>query len=112
MPGTTGTSTPASSVINATPDYGPNGRQARTKNYYYFYTKVDDRTCTIWALPIGPRRHYAPSIFAVLLSKWMRIWKGKSLDDDVIEKLPDVPRLDQLLELTMKEYSKRVFHQR
>src|SRR5262245_4018410 len=36
------------------PNYGRDGRQARAKNYYYFYTRVDDHTCAIWALPLGP----------------------------------------------------------
>jgi hypothetical protein len=33
------------------PDYGAQGRQARVKNYYYLYTRVNDRQCAIWAFP-------------------------------------------------------------
>ena len=30
----------------------PQSQQARAKNYYYFYTRVDNHTSAIWALPI------------------------------------------------------------
>src|SRR5262249_45203968 len=30
---------------NPTPDYGKESRQARTKNYYYYYTKISDGAC-------------------------------------------------------------------
>ncbi|MGH9840195.1 MAG: hypothetical protein ACREEM_15545, partial [Blastocatellia bacterium] len=54
------------------PDYGSDGRRAWTKNYYYFYTKVNDETCAFWALPIGSQRQYASSFFVVLSPDWMR----------------------------------------
>jgi len=92
-----------------TPDYGENGRQARTKNYYYFYTRIDNRTCAIWALPTGPRRHYAPSFFLVLSPDWLRVWKGNAIDDAKIEQLPTVPRPDQLASLGMTEQPARIF---
>jgi hypothetical protein len=55
------------------PDYGVDGRQARTKNYYYFYTKIDNRKCAFWALPLGSQRHYASSYFLVISE---RVLKG------------------------------------
>jgi hypothetical protein len=95
-----------------TPDYGGDGRQARTKNYYYFYTRVDQQTCAIWALPMGPRRQYASSFFLVLSFEWLRSWQGKALTDDVINKLPALPNPDQLATLMMQELPARIFHQR
>lgn len=91
------------------PNYGGNGRQARTKNYYYFYTRVDDRTCAIWALPTGPQRHYALSFFLVLSTEWLRTWKGKVIEDEMIEKLPAIPNPDQLAGLMMQELPARAF---
>jgi hypothetical protein len=38
------------------PDYGVDGRHALVKNYRYFYTRVNDRQCAIWAIPLGPQR--------------------------------------------------------
>lgn len=85
------------------PDYGDNGRQSRTKNYYYFYTRVNDHTCAIWALPTGPQRHYASSFFLVLSPEWLRNWKGKALDDEAISALPAIPSSDMLAKMLMQE---------
>ncbi|HMY76140.1 MAG TPA: hypothetical protein PLQ88_30250 [Blastocatellia bacterium] len=93
------------------PDYGSDGRQARTKNYYYFYTRVNEQTCAIWALPTGPRRQYASSFFIVLTPEWLRSWKGKAIEDDVINRLPAIPKPDQLAALMMQEMPSRVFNQ-
>ncbi len=90
-----------------TPDYGKNGRQARTKNYYYFYTRVKDDQCAIWALPLGPRRQYATSFFLVLTPDWFRAWKGGAIDDATIDRLPVIPRPDQLATLGMAEMPAR-----
>jgi hypothetical protein len=90
-----------------TPDYGPDGRQARTKNYYYFNTRVDDHKCAMWALPIGPRRHYASSFFLVLSQGWLRSWKGKAIEDEMINRLPAVLNPDQLSGLKMHELPAR-----
>lgn len=94
------------------PSYGSNGRQARTKNYYYFYTRVDDHTCAIWALPTGPQRHYGSSFFLVLSPNWLRIWKGKALGDETISRLPIVPSPATLTEMEMREMPGQVFNER
>ncbi len=91
------------------PDYGGSGRQARTKNYYYFYIRVDDHTCAIWALPTGPQRHYASSFFLVLSPDWMRNWKGKAVADEFISSLPAIPSPNRLAELGMSEIPGQVF---
>jgi hypothetical protein len=85
------------------PNYGSEGRQARTKNYYYFYTRVNYQTCAIWALPIGPQRHYASSFFLVLSPEWIRSWKGKALEDETFSSLPAIPSLDKLAGMGMQE---------
>jgi hypothetical protein len=89
--------------ISPCPNYGSEGRQACVKNYYYFYTKVDNQTCAIWALPIGPQRHYASSFFLVLSPGWSRRWIGKSMGDETIASLPAIPALDKLTLLGMRE---------
>jgi hypothetical protein len=86
-----------------TPDYGSDGRRARTKNYYYFYTKVNDETCAFWALPVGSRRHYGPSFFIVLTPNWARVWKGKAMGDEEIANIPAIPLPDALADLGMYE---------
>lgn len=93
------------------PNYGSEGRQARVKHYYYFYTRVNSQTCAIWALPTGPRRQDASSFFVVLTPDWLRSWLGKALDDDVIHQLPAIPKPDQLAALSLQELPARVFSQ-
>jgi hypothetical protein len=91
------------------PDYGNEGRQARTKNYYYYYTKVSDETCAFWALPVGPKRHYAPSFFVVLSPDWMRAWKGGAISDKQIARIPAIPSPTVLADLKMQETPVRIF---
>src|SRR6266545_1535688 len=91
------------------PDYGSDGRQARAKNYYYYYTKVSDETCAFWALPVGPQRHYAPSFFIVLSPGWMRAWKGRAMSDEEIAQIPAIPSLSALAQLEMQEMPARVY---
>jgi hypothetical protein len=86
-----------------TPDYGHDGRQARSKNYYYYYTKVKDETCAFWALPLGPQRHYASSFFIVLSPGWVRAWKGKAMSDEEIAQVPAIPSPAVLAEFKMQE---------
>lgn len=92
-----------------TPDYGSDGRRARTKNYYYFYTKVSDETCAFWALPIGSRRHYGSSFFIVLSPNWARVWKGKAMGDEEIAQIPAIPSPTILARVKMQEIHSRDF---
>jgi hypothetical protein len=73
------------------PDYGIDGRQARVKNHRYFYTKVNDRQCAIWAIPLGPQSLYASAFFVVLSPDWMRSWKGQAMSDEEIARIPVIP---------------------
>jgi len=91
------------------PDYGSDGRRAWTKNYFYFYTKVNDETCAFWALPIGPELHYASSFFVVLSPGWMRAWKGEAMSDEEIAQIPAIPSPAVLEQFKMQEMPSRVF---
>ena len=94
------------------PNYGTEGRQARTKNYYYFYTRVDEQRCAIWAVPLGPRRDDASSFFLVIAPDWERIWRGKSLDESAISTLPPVPSGNELTSLQLIELPIRILNGR
>ncbi len=91
------------------PDYGPDKREARTKNYYYRYTKVNTDTCAFWALPTGPQRQYASAFFIVFSPGWARAWKGKARSDEEINQLPAIPSSQMLTEMNMQELPARVF---
>lgn len=86
-----------------TPNYGDDGRRATTKNYYYFYTKVNEETCAFWALPVGPKREYASAYFAVASPTWLRIWRGDAWSDAQIVHLPPIPPLNALSQLGFQE---------
>jgi len=94
------------------PDYGADGRQARVKNYHYFYTRVNDRQCAIWAIPVGPQRHYASTFFVVLSPDWIRSWKGRAMSDEEMAQIPAIPSPTSLAELKMQEISPRVFSEK
>lgn len=91
------------------PDYGKDGREARTKNYFYWYTQVNADTCAFWALPTGPQRNYASAFFIVLAPGWARAWKGKARSDEEIAHLPAIPSSQSLAEMQMQELPARVF---
>lgn len=86
-----------------TPNYGTEGRQARAKNYYYFYTRVNDRQCAIWALPLGPSSLDASAFFLVLAPDWLRVWKGEALEEAAIPAIPAIPSTNELANLRMRE---------
>ncbi len=89
------------------PKYSAEGRQARVRNYYYFYTRVSDDQCAVWAIPLGPRRDYASSYFFVISNTWVRIWKGKSMSDEGIAKLLSIPTPNDLILLGLHEQPSR-----
>jgi hypothetical protein len=92
------------------PDYGADGRQARVKNYRYFYMRVNDQRCAIWAIPFGSQRHYASTFFVVLSPEWMRSWKGRAISDGEMAQIPAIPSPAVLTELRMQEMPARVFN--
>ena len=89
------------------PNYGSDGRRARTRNYYYYYTRVNAETCAFWALPQGPQRQVAASYFVVIAPDWVRGWQGEALTDETITRLPAVPALGELAELRLYELPMR-----
>jgi hypothetical protein len=88
---------------NPKPDYGIGGEQARTKNYYYFYTSVNARQFTLWAVPTGPRRTDVDTYFVVATKEWIRIWRGKAIEELAISTLPSVPTENELSNLGLSE---------
>jgi hypothetical protein len=91
------------------PDYGVDGRQALVRNYRYFYMRVNDRQCAIWAIPLGAQRHYASTFFVVLSPGWMRSWKGKAMSDEEMARIPAIPSPTAIAELELREMPSRIF---
>ena len=78
------------------PDFGADKRRLHAFNYYYIYSKVSPLSCAIWAIPSGPKREEAPTVFLVVGVDVIRNWKGPSLAKADVEKLPLIPTHDQL----------------
>jgi len=85
------------------PDFGADKRRLLAFNYYYIYTKVNPLTCAIWAIPSGPKRDGATTVFLVAGVDSFRAWKGPTLSKADIEKLSLIPTNDQLNVMGMIE---------
>lgn len=85
------------------PDFGPDKRRWGVLHYYYIYQRVNPLTCSIWAIPSGPKREGSTTVFLSAGVDWYRVWKGPSLSKADIEKLPLVPTIDQLNVMGMTE---------
>jgi hypothetical protein len=88
---------------NAAADFGADKRRLLARNYYYIYSKVNPLTCAIWAIPSGPKRETATTVFVVAGVDAFRAWRGPSLSKADIEKLPLIPTNDQLNVMGMIE---------
>lgn len=85
------------------PDYGVDGRSFSVANYYYLYHFVDGSACTIWIIPIGPRRDEGSTHFLLLSPTSLRRWRGAPLSLDEARKLPGVPQYREMGLLGMTE---------
>jgi hypothetical protein len=86
------------------PDFGADGRSLTIANYYYIYYPVDASTCTIWIVPVGPRREEGVTHFLLLTPGGLRRWKGAPLTLDEVKKLPAaVPQYSEMTLLGMTE---------
>ena len=85
------------------PDFGSTKRTLSFANYYYVYAKSDPLTCTIWAIPSGPKREEASTLFLVVTPDVIRNWKGPALDKADIDRISSEPTGDLLNMLGMTE---------
>src|SRR6266436_1794088 len=92
------------------PDFGPSKRTLTVANYYYVYAKTDPLTCTIWAIPSGPKREEGSTHFLVITPEVIRRWKGPALSKGDIDKIASAPTGDLLNMLGMTE--QRIIDQR
>jgi len=73
------------------PDFGSTKRTLSVANYYYVYAKSDPLTCTIWAIPSGPRREEGSTHFLVVTPDVIRNWKGPALAKADIDRISSTP---------------------
>ena len=85
------------------PDFGPNKRTLTHRNYYYVYGKSDPSTCTIWAIPSGPKREEASTLFLVVRRDVIHRWKGPALPKTDIDRIDTNPTGNLLNMLGMTE---------
>lgn len=92
------------------PDFGPSKRTLTVANYYYVYSKSGPLTCTVWAIPSGPKREEGSTLFLVISPDVIRRWKGPALSKGDIDRIAPAPTGDLLNMLGMTE--QRVIDQR
>ncbi len=85
------------------PDFGSTKRTLSFANYYYVYAKSDPLTCTIWAIPSGPKREEGSTHFLVVTPDVIRNWKGPALGKADIDRISSEPSADLLNMLGMTE---------
>ena len=85
------------------PDFGPSKRTRTYRNYYYVYGKSDASTCTVWAIPSGPKREEASTHFLVIRRDVIQPWKGPALTKIDIDRIDTNPSGDLLNMLGMTE---------
>ena len=85
------------------PDFGPSRRTLTHRNYYYVYGKANPSTCTVWAIPAGPKREDASTHFLVVRRDVIQIWKGPALTKIDIERIDSNPTGDLLNMLGLTE---------
>lgn len=85
------------------PNFGETGKTLLVYNYHYIYFQKDNFTCTLWALPAGPRRSEASTFFFYITSDAIRKWKGPDLSEDDIKKLNSLPDPSLLAVMGMTE---------
>lgn len=85
------------------PDFGPAKRTLTAANYYYIYAKSDALTCTLWAIPSGPKREEASTHFLVITPEVIRRWKGPALSKSDIDRVAPEPTGDLLNMLGLTE---------
>jgi hypothetical protein len=85
------------------PDFGSTKRTLAFANYYYVYAKADALTCTIWAIPSGPKREEGSTHFLVVSPDVIRRWKGPALGKADIDRISTEPTGHLLNMLGMTE---------
>jgi hypothetical protein len=75
-------------------------------NYFYFFSKLDNKVVGIWAIPYGPRASEASSYYVTVAApKGERVWKGPAFErgDSKSSAFSPNPTLQQLALLGMTE---------
>lgn len=85
------------------PDFGPTKRILVHANYYYVYAKSNPLTCTVWAIPSGPKREEGSTHFLVITPTAIRRWKGPALSRSEIDNIASEPTSNLLITLGMTE---------
>ena len=83
------------------PTYGLGGRTVTVQNYYYYYTFISPKRCTLWMVPVGPHTEEANTYFLILTPDDREKWKGPALDLKEAATISGTPTYTQLAMLGM-----------
>ncbi|MEP6850418.1 MAG: hypothetical protein ABI999_16275 [Acidobacteriota bacterium] len=76
------------------------------RNYFYLYTRLDPHRLTLWAVPMGPVRDEAATVFVSGSPGVFRSWKGAALPPDSVGSIKANPSEIELGILGLVEQSK------
>jgi hypothetical protein len=85
------------------PDFGSTKRTLVHANYYYVYSKTNQLTCTIWAIPSGRKREEGSTHFLVVTPDVIWRWKGPALDKADMDRIFSEPTENLLNMLGMTQ---------
>lgn len=73
-----------------------NNRAYNYRNYYYFYSRINEHQFTLWAIPTGGQREESPTWFLVVTPNFSRRFKGAALPFEQAEKIEPNPAIKKL----------------
>lgn len=73
-----------------------NNRAYSHRNYYYFYSRINEHLFTLWAIPTGSQREESPAWFVVVTPNVCRRFKGAALPFEQVDRIEANPTLKKL----------------
>lgn len=68
-------------------------------NYFYLYHALDERSATVWAVPLGERREEASTHFVIIGPDAVAHWKGAAIKLDDFSRISTNPQVSELASL-------------
>lgn len=93
-------------------EFSLENRALSHRNYFYLYTFLTPHRFTLWAVPMGPVREDAPTLFVVGTPSASRSWKGAALSHDSLDGITADPSEIELASLGLVEQPKLITQDR
>lgn len=84
-------------------EFSLQNRALSHRNYFYLYTQIAHHRFTLWAVPMGPAREDAATLFVTGTPSASRSWKGAALSHDSVDGIKADPSEIELGSLGLVE---------